>query len=58
MATNVRVIPTQRNRIRAFAQAHPGLSPREIEAAIGHDRQVVQIALLKGDKRRSKSVAK
>jgi hypothetical protein len=53
---NVRVIPSQSNHIRAFAAANPGLTPRQIEARLGYDHRLVELALGKGDKRRPKSV--
>lgn len=56
MLSNVRVIPSQSNRIRAFAAANPDLSPGMIGARMGFDTRVVELALGKGDKRRPKSV--
>ena len=56
MSSNVRVIPSQSNHIRAFAAANPTLTPRQIEAKLGYDRHLVELALSKGDRRRPKSV--
>ena len=58
MTTNVRVIPSQANRIRAARQANPSLSPIEIARAVGLNKRVVDIALSQGDARRIKSSAK
>jgi hypothetical protein len=58
LTTNVRVIPSQANRIRAARQANPDLSPLEIAQAVGLKKRVVDIALGKGDTLRRKSVSK
>ena len=52
------VIPTQANRIRALAAANPSLTPRQLAARLGIHYHLVELALMKGDKRRPKSVAK
>lgn len=54
---NVRVIPSQANRIRAAKAANPQLSSLELARLTGLNRRVVELAIDKGDTRRIKSVA-
>lgn len=57
MLSNVRVIPSRANRIRAAAQANPNARPLEIARLVGVKLGEVEIAFAQGDKRRIKSVA-
>jgi hypothetical protein len=57
-ATNVAVIPTQANRIRALKAAEPQLLDGQIALRLGVHLRLVQITLAGGDKRRLKSVAR
>ncbi len=56
MPSNVRVIPNQSARIRAFAHAHPDYDHGMIGLELGYAKRVVELALSKGDTRRPKSV--
>jgi len=56
-ASNVAVIPTTANRIRALAAANPQLKPRELAMELGIHYHLVELSLGKGDKRRVKSRA-
>jgi hypothetical protein len=56
-STNVRVIPSTSNHIRAYAAAHPKLRPIEIANALGVHHHLVELELGRGDTRRPKSVA-
>jgi hypothetical protein len=58
MLSNVRVITSQANRVRAAAEANPQLRPLEIARQLNLSTRVVQLALAQGDKRRPKSIAK
>jgi hypothetical protein len=55
---NVRVIPTQANRIRALKVAEPSLTPDQLARRLGTHRNIVNMALEKADIFRPKSVAK
>lgn len=56
-STNVRVIPTQANRIRALKAASPWLTDAQIAWQLNTHPNLVRLALEKGDKVRTKSVA-
>lgn len=57
MSTNVRVIPSRANRIRAAAQAHPEARPLELARLAGVKLAEVDLAISRGRARRIKSVA-
>ncbi len=57
MASNVRVVPSQSNRIRALKAASPWLTHEQIAWQLHIHPNVVKLALAKGDTRRIKSVA-
>ncbi len=56
--TNVAVIPTQANRIRALRASDPRMSNLEISLRLRIHVRVVDMTLGRGDRRRVKSVAK
>jgi hypothetical protein len=58
MLSNVHVIPSRANQVRALAKAEPALNPLEIARRLGLHGNTVKLALDRGDTFKPKSVAK
>ena len=55
---SIAVFPSKANQIRAFAEAHRGLTSRQIAEELGVTAREVDIALGRDPARRIKSVAR
>jgi hypothetical protein len=55
---SIAVIPTKANRIRAIAQANPGINPKDLAGRLGVDQVLVENALKRRRTFKPKSVAK